>query len=298
LEKLERELKHKGLDSTDQMGTNAAAWADPDVQKSLSDAINDANKTFGTLDEMSPFESRVMTQIFPFWSWTRHITSLALRTAIDNPARMLWTLRLGAIGMNASPDDMPDFMRGSLPTPFGDQRIPLNWANPLYDVGSGGVFTNTGTAMRSVSPLIKLGTTLATGRDLGRNANVTSHRPGTDPSRFTDALYQGLAMSPISRGAMNLAPTSEIPGLGIGLGPVRRYGSGQTIIDKATGQPAPATNGRAKAALAIVNMPFVPTDYVPVESTGKSTAKPKKRKTGLTKSGLSGGLKNTGLGGG
>lgn len=291
LEKLERELRAKGLDSTSAMGSNRARWEQPAVQKAIADTINSANKTFGVLDEMSPFEQRVMTQIFPFWSWTRHITTLAARTAVDNPARILWTLRLGAIGMNLSPQDMPDFMRGSIANPFGGGRINLNWANPLYDVGSGGL-ASPGAALRSTAPLIKLGTTVALNRDLGRDANVITHRPGTSPSRITSALYQATAATPFTRGALNLAPTVTVPGLGVGLGPVRRYGSGQAIIDKTTGQPASA-GSRLRMAANMVNTPLA-TDYVSTQPQSPA----KRRTTGLRRQGTKGRLKRVGLSGG
>lgn len=293
--KLERELNHRGLSSLDELGSDSAKWADPKVQKAIEDVVAESNKVFGTLDEMSPFEQRVATQLFPFWAWTRHITSLAARTAIDNPARLLWTLRLGAIGMNTSPQDMPDFMRGSVPNPFGEGRINLNWANPLYDVGSGGLFTSAGAAERSLSPLIKFGITAATGRDPARDLNVVSRRPGTDTGlglNLRAAVTGALGASPFTRGAMNLAPEVTVPGLDLGLGPVRRYGSGQTIIDKTTGQPAPS-GPRWRMATNMFNAPL-PTSYVPTQAAGQAVSRA--RRSGLKRQGLnSGRLHRTGL---
>lgn len=289
LAKTEKILEANGLDSVAKLGEDQAKWERPEVQKAVNDAVLDANKTLGTMDEMTPFESRVLKQAFWFWPWTRHITTLALRTAVDNPARVLWTLRLGALGMNTSPDDMPDFMRGSLGTPWG--RINLNWANPMYDVGSGSL-ASPGAATRSLSPILKVGLTAALNRDPTRDLNTITHRSKTDPSRFASAFYQALNTSPFIRGAMNLAPTMEVPGIGLGLGPHRRYGSGQTILSPGTDNPADTTP-RWRAAANMLNSPL-PQSYVP---TTPPAPKAKKRKTGLGNAGLGSGLKHSGLAG-
>lgn len=288
--KLERELKARGLSSIDELGTNEAKWKAPDVQKAVNDVINESNKVFGVMDEMSPFEQRVMTQIFPFWAWTRHITTLAARTAIDNPARVLWTLRLGALGMNTTPQDMPSYLGGS----FGwgaKQRINTNWANPLYDVGTGGLI-GPGGAARSLSPLIKFGLTAGTNRDASRNLNTVTHAAGSHPNQIGSAIYQGLTSTPFIRGAINLAPTAHVPGTSLTLGPIKRYGSGEPILDKQTKTPLSA-GSRAHMAGQVVNMPM-PTTYVPTKATGKARST-STRKKGLKGSGLGSGLKHVGL---
>lgn len=288
--KLERELKARGLSSVDELGTNEAKWKAPDVQKAVNDVINESNKVFGVMDEMSPFEQRVMTQIFPFWAWTRHITTLAARTAIDNPARVLWTLRLGALGMNTTPQDMPSYLGGS----FGwgaKQRINTNWANPLYDVGTGGLI-GPGGAFRALSPLIKGAITAGSNRDASRNLNTVTHAAGSHPNQIGSAIYQGLTSTPFIRGAINLAPTAHVPGTSLTLGPIKRYGSGEPILDKQTKTPLSA-GSRAHMAGQVVNLPM-PTTYVPTKATGKAKST-STRKKGLKGSGLGSGLKHVGL---
>lgn len=308
--KLDKELRARGLsDGIEGIGAGSAKWKDPPVQRAINDVVNDANKTLGTWDEMSPFEQRFATQVFPFWSWIRHINSLVLRTAIDNPARVLWTLRLGAMGAAMDPADLPPFLRGGVNTPFG--RLNLNWTNPFYDVGSGALLSPD-TALRSVSPAIKAGTTLLTGRSMDRNLNTITHRPGQKLG-FGDnvraAAYGVLTSSPFGRGALNLAPTGEIPGLQIGTGPHRRYGSGQNIMvpgtdttadtqfgtDVSTGQQATVRNdSRLRAAGNVFNLPMPQHSVIPIDNAGR-----RKRRTGLRRTGLgNGGLKRTGLGSG
>lgn len=293
--KLDKELRARGLsDGIEGIPAGDAKWKDPPVQKAINDVVNDANKTLGTWDEMSPLEQRFATQVFPFWSWIRHINSLVLRTAVDNPARVLWTLRIGAIGAEMDPDDIPSFLRGGIDTPAG--RLNLNWTNPFYDVGSGAL-VSPDTLLRSVSPLMKAGTMIATGRDLNRNLNVVSHRPGTKVGMFDriSAAGYGLATSsPYGRGALNLAPTGEIPVLDIGTGPHRRYGTGQNILTPGTSSTVD-NQSRWRKAGAIVNLPIPePVTNVPTKAVSL-----RKRRTGLRRTGLgSGGLRRTGLGSG
>lgn len=251
LAKLQRELDSRHL-SLEELGGDPDVWADPDVQAAIDAAVEDANKVMGTFDELTPVEQRVIKNLVPFWVWQRHITQLAWRTAVDNPGRMLWTLRIGSYGTQQQ-EDLPSFMKGGIV--IGDSIVPLQWANPFNDVAEGSLISQPG---KSLSPLIKLG-----GAAMGWNFNTM--RPYTRPygsgntssdtggDRWTPMLwpfteggfrpgefaYVAGQMMPLTRAAMDLAPTAEVGG--IGLGPHPRYQQGTMMVDS-SGRPIDTTN--------------------------------------------------------
>lgn len=249
-------LAKKGL--TIESVDGAGAWKDPEIVKAVSAAVDDATKVMGSFDEMTPFEQRYMKRAFPFYAWNRHITGLALNTLIDNPARIAWTLRLGSYGTDPS-QELPQWLRGSIG--LGSQLYPTNFVNPFNDVGGGDpIYTPTG-AIKSLSPAIKLPIVALTGLDPSKGlAPVTrpggSQQKGITPFyglRDPAALaYQAAQSFPAARVGISLAPTSNIGG--IGLGPHPRYGSGDTIVDKATGQPI-ATTPRLNAGASLFGLP-------------------------------------------
>ena len=267
--KLERELNARGLSSTDALNANPKAWADPQVQRAVNDVVDHANKTFGQLSEMSPIERRVFTQTVTFWSWIRHITTLAARTAVDNPVRALWMARLGEIGANTEPKDMPEWLQGSLGWGGGKQRISAKFLNPLYDVGSGGLL-GEGNLTRSLTPLPKFAITALTNRNPDQKLNTISHAPGQRPNRVESGLYNAAMGFPCVRAAVNLAPTVHVPGTPLTLGPIKRYASGEPQMSKGGGS-ALEGGSRRHAVGALFNIPMA-TTYVPASSAGHSSS--------------------------
>lgn len=252
LAKVQDLLDAEGL-SLDDVTTNAK-WDDPKVQKAIQDAVDDANEVMGTFDEMTPFERNVVTSIFPFYAWNRHVTMLAWRTAIDHPSRMMWTLRLGAYGdENVIGDtEMLPWQEGSIPV--GDTLIPTNFINPYNDISGGSLLSPAG-AVRSMSPALKALSVGLFNRDPNRNMEQLS-RPydgrGLDslgreggmrlnlpvpltsilgvPNDPSAGLYTMLRQVPQTRELLNVLPEGEVGG--IGLGPSPRYGSGEFIVDR------------------------------------------------------------------
>ena len=247
LARLQKLLDERGI-SLDLADENPAAWQDPDIQRAITDAVDDANKVMGAFDEMSPFERRYVRNAFPFWAWNKHITQLAWNTAIDNPARMMWTMRLGTYGQdpNDPMNDLP-WMQGGIPV--GDKIIPTNFVNPFNDIGDGSIYTPTGAA-RALSPALKFAAA-AVGKDANRGfADIT--RPydggGLDalgrPGGFrllspTELAYQAIKQTPQGRGLLNVLPTSSVGD--IGLGPHPRYGNGDFIVNR-SGRPIDTTS--------------------------------------------------------
>ena len=283
LEKLDAILKSRGLDATKTLGEDAAKWADPEVQAAIAATIEDANRVQGTLSELTPIEQRYIKQTFPFWPWMRHITALTMRASMDYPARAVWLARLGAIGTDNSPQDVPPYLRGSIETWMG--LVDTKRFNPFADVGN---MLNTGQLLRSTSPLIKLGIGAAFGKDANNNLRDFTHAPKTDDSiarRLMTTAYQATRTIPLTREGTNLLPNYTLPG-GVHIGPERRYGTGQEVINKDTGQPFDTSRIAAGARLFSAPVP-VPLDQLPQpKTTGGLTlggAKRKKLKLGGAK---------------
>lgn len=272
LAKLQRILDDRGLSLEGVQ--SSGAWDDPVVQESITKAVDNANEVMGTFDEMTPFERRVVRNVFPFWAWNRHITQLAFRTAIDNPARMLWTMRLGSYGTD--PDmELPSWLKGSIPA--GGQLIPTNFLNPFNDVAGGSIYTPHG-AIRAMSPGLRMGA-YALGLDPSKGLAMTSQRYdggsldelGRETPNMLDPstlLYQAIRTVPLGRAALDIAPTAEIGG--IGLGPHPRYGSGELMVNR-SGKPIDS-NPRWRSAAGVIGLPL-PTAQSEVEPILAAAAK-------------------------
>ena len=274
LAKTQRLLDDMGLDleSVDSTG----AWDTPEVQNAIHEAVADANKVMGTFDELTPFEQRWMKNIFPFYVWSRHITMLAMRTAVDNPARIVWTMRLGAYGANAD-EDLPEWLKGAIRVPDavmpdfiaeGDAYVPTSFLNPFNDVVGNPAFTPQGIT-RALSPGLKIPLAGAFGVEPG-NSFAQPLRPITRPygeerNWFGDTLAAGLRTFPISRELQYQAPTGTIGGLSFG--PHPRYSSGRNMVDS-NGDPID-TNPRSVSALRLLGLP-VPTQASDAEAIQES----------------------------
>lgn len=264
LAKLQRLLDERGL-SLDDPTTGARNWADPDVQKAIQDAVEDANRVMGTFDDMTPFERNYVRNIFPFYTWNRHITKLAWQTAIDHPSRMMWTMWLGTHGAEANEEyDLLPWQAGSIVV--GNKLIPTNFINPMNDVGGGSMFTPTGM-LRSMSPAIKYGFAVA-GKDANRGlADITRPYDGRGldelgrdgglrlPS-LSELAYHAIRQIPQGRGLLNALPTGEIGN--VGLGPHPRFGSGEFMVDRA-GNPRD-TDSRWQALYGLAGLAGTGTD--------------------------------------
>jgi hypothetical protein len=238
LAKLQQLLDERGLD-LDLGDVDRAEWQRPGIQAAITDAVEDANKIMGTFDDMTPFERRYIRNIFPFYAWNRHITKLAWRTAIDNPARMVWTMRIGTYGQdpNDPMNDLP-WLRGGLS--IGNKIMPTNFINPFNDIAGGSIYT-PGGALKATSPALKM-LALGVGRDPnnelasvtrpydGKGLGPTGKDGGFRPLTPAEFGYNALRQFAPGRALFNVLPTNEIAG--VGLGPHPRYGSGALIVDK------------------------------------------------------------------
>jgi hypothetical protein len=271
LAKLDRVLQKQGLslDMLDDPNVQAG-WDTPEVQAAVQEAVVDANKVLGTFDELTPFESRWLKNIFPFYVWMRHITALTMRTAIDNPARLMWTMRLGSLGIDPDAEDWPAWLRGAITIPDrfmpdflveGDALVNLNFLNPVADSIATPVGLPSNLAA-ATSPALKVLAAGTLGIDLSKGGRQITRPYGMDRNPFTDALYQGLSSFPVTREAMNvsgvkLGPVQVGPDgrdvANIGLGPHPRYRSGNLIVDD-NGNPID-TSSRWLSVLGLTGIP-------------------------------------------
>lgn len=273
LAKVQDLLDVEGL-SLDDVSANAK-WDDPKVQKAITEAIDDANEVMGTFDEMTPFERNVVTGIFPFYAWNRHVTMLAWRTAIDHPSRAMWTLRLGAYGHDEVIGDaeLLPWQEGSIPV--GDTLIPTNFVSPFNDIAGGSLLSPAGAA-RSLSPALKALSVGVLNRDPNRNMERVTRPfdglgldslgreggmrlniplPGVDsilgiPNDPSAGAYTVLRQFPQTRELMNVLPTGEVGRLG--LGPHPRYGTGEFMVDR-RGNPID-TDSRVQSLFGLLGL--------------------------------------------
>jgi hypothetical protein len=264
INKIERSAYY--LERLDRLGGKSTPGA-------VEQAIRDANRTMGDFANLSPFERRYMTQVLPFWSWIRHITRLTGRVAIDNPARLVFGLRLSAVYADDQ-TALPDWAKGGLPV--GNNVIPLGGLNPFADVFGGPaapVSTSGGfgaaNVLRALSPAIQVPAAALLGVNLKReNLGLTSPSSvqrkdanGKDvPTPLLGrpaALLSYLAdQVPIAKSARSLLPTSDRGSLSTGS--VIHYDTGEPY--RRGGKPiAPdsVVNPRADTAARLL-VPFFP----------------------------------------
>lgn len=257
LAKVQKLLDERGLslDAT----SPTADWSNPAVQSAIDDAVADANRVMGTFDEMTPFERRVVRNVFPFYAWSRHITQLAFRTAIDNPQRMMWTMHLGTYGADPTKQELP-WMKGSFQV--GQDLFSTSFVNPFNDVANQNMFTSLDGAIRATSPGLKIAAGVA-GYDANNGLALNSRpyngkgldllgREGRQWASPLEAAYIVARQFPQTRTALTLAPTGEVAG--IGLGPHPRFDQGSLMVDK-HGQPF-ATDSRWQSAAGLLGLPW------------------------------------------
>ena len=245
LAKLDRTLGEQGL-SVDKLGGDEAAWKKPEVQQAITSAVKDATKVMGSFDDMSPFEQRVAKRAFPYFAWTRHITALALRTAVDNPARMMWMARVGSYGSDPTDPDRPGWVKSlndsGVPIPGTGMSVSLNSLNPFADV-AGMLTTSPAKTLGGMSsPVIDLGAAGLVGADADKGFGQFTRPYGSGTKGITPLMTRPLELGqqvinqfPIAQAAEDMLPTHTFTGSQwpydgtVSTGPVVRYGAGEPI---------------------------------------------------------------------
>lgn len=93
-------------------------------------------KVFGDTRRMSPFELSVLTTIFPFWSWTKHILKYTLSYPVDHPMRAMVLAGMAENNTRNVPTGLPMRMQLLLmlgsPSPTGTvSALTVRFMDPL-----------------------------------------------------------------------------------------------------------------------------------------------------------------------
>jgi len=282
--KLQRILDERGL-TLDSIPEGGAEQLDPAVREALYDAADIANEFMGDYMDMSPAEKKWVLPHITFYAWIKHVHKLFAKLAVNNPAAIRWHLYLGALAFEEEADVLGLVSGSMLVKGYG--YVDLNWASTFADVAQGpvGSLVQAASAGRPVYPENPLRPLLGAISPLPRiigaaaGANVAQVRgirraPGTGMVTSTGAPIEaplilrpneliGFASQqfPVINRVLDVLPQGEIPLLGIGTGPVRRYDTGQTRLKYGTNRPDVKGTGRfgwRGAASRLLTLPFLP----------------------------------------
>jgi hypothetical protein len=65
------------------------------TEEAMSLAVEHANKVFGTMDDLTPFERTVVRQVLPFYAWSKHLVQYVVSYPFDHPWRAAIANNLG-----------------------------------------------------------------------------------------------------------------------------------------------------------------------------------------------------------
>ncbi len=76
-------------------------------QQALKEGFNQIDKVMGDIRAMTPIERDILTRMFPFWSWTRHVLQYVMRYPADHPYRAMFLSNLSWMGMQEQDPTLP-----------------------------------------------------------------------------------------------------------------------------------------------------------------------------------------------
>lgn len=150
-------------------------------------AVDIALKAAGDFGRLTPFEKNVMRRIMPFYTWQKHITKLAFRLPLEDPARVAWTLHLAEMGDRLNPDPGAEgFYNNTIGV--GGLRLNMQSADPF---GSSMFASGLGKEAvgRSINPLLGTATAMLTGKSLKRGLENV-RQPGVEFGEKGQPLLQ------------------------------------------------------------------------------------------------------------
>lgn len=220
--KLEEGLDGQGLADFRAQYPDMAHLSDSEIQNEA--AIRLSIRTFGDYLNSTQFEKNVMGRTLFFYPWLKHITKLALNTAIHNPLRTAWLMHLGQM---FSPGNTPvNFLQDSYSignnrwiTPpswnpfasmFGFTDNPVGGLNPMVAAGIGGATGfNTRTGKPITRPWFENGGRLGAGEFANFAANQLPYVQAARES--IPALFGGQAVARYQTGQPIITKGGEIP---------------------------------------------------------------------------------------
>lgn len=161
----------------DKVAPQLNMWDEPSVQKMaqlaknpefLNQAIPKVEQFLGSYKNMTTFERVRLKRLFPFYSWTKFINTLALSLPVKFPVRAAILRNMTAIYRQERNDpNRPKWMDGLVQagvtmTPGGPKLkfVSLTGTNILFGLGR---------LEQSVNPFLKFGIERITGRDVFRD---------------------------------------------------------------------------------------------------------------------------------
>lgn len=216
IHQLEKGLDSTGLADFRKAYPDLAHLSDSEIQNEA--AIRLSIRTMGDYLNKTPAERQIMSRVVYFYPWLKHITQLAVNTAIHDPLRTAWILHLGAM-FDPGPGPL-NFLQSSYNTGTNKWVTPPSW-NPfdaLNPVGD--------NPLGSFNPLIKAGVGGLTGYNLGTGKPITRPAGESGPLGLGEFANFAANQSPVIAAARQTIP-ALIPGGGQ---PVVRYQTGQPII--------------------------------------------------------------------
>jgi hypothetical protein len=208
-------------------------------------AIKLALRAAGDFSRMTPFERNVARRVIPFYAWQKHITKLAFRLPLENPARVAWTLHLADVADRLNPDPGADniFNAGSVGVPFGFSPLGIKKGDRLslkgFDPIGSSFFVDPSlrSAGYSLNPVLKAGVVATTGMSPNRGFQPIS----TPEAGFGEGAQGGFGVRHPVRMAQYLA--ENFPQLKQAQDVV----AGEAPIRHETGQPRKSRGGPIKS---------------------------------------------------
>ena len=274
LSKLDEALRARGMTLEQLNNDSAAGWKDDaEMRQMVFDAAESANNWLGDYANLNMKERMYYSQVFPFYSWMRHIHHVFNLLVDTNPEFLGFYAYVGSLYMNAEEDPM-NLRRGSI-SAFGGLSN-AGFINPFADVVGGPLFSlalegNIKPLGQSFGPVPRLisgaaGFDLTKMRTLSRPAGTGSYDEAGNLTYSGvlrnpgEALGFTLQQFPLATRIMNINPTpfENIPGTRIALGPVSRYQTGEARTNPVTGERLESPGGRLAAGARLFGTPLVP----------------------------------------
>ena len=251
IHQLEKGLDARGLSDFRAAFPDLAHLTDSEIQNEA--AIRLSIRTMGDYLNKTPAERKVWGRIVYFYPWLRHVTKLALNTAVHEPLRVAWLLHVGAM-MDGSGGQAPlDFLSSSFDIGGHRWLTPTAW-NP-FDA----VVPATDNPLGSFNPIINTAVAGLTGHNLRTGKPVTRPSFESGPLSLGETLNFGANQVPL------VNPLREAVPAALGQGqPIVRYQTGQPIIVGGRALPSnenqiPGTNTMMPSFLS----PLIPYTGLP-----------------------------------
>jgi len=196
---------------------------------SSAKAVASVNEFLFDYSALSALEKATIRRIDPFWAWHKNITRLAATYPVKHPiGTALYQKAQALVKDDKDYRFLPEYMKGYTKLPFkiGEEQAHLSTRglNPFSDIFAG---------MSALHPLIKIPIERTTGVELWKDKPFTSPYTGYYGSneKVVPPLWRHLAMQ-----VPHYKLMEDL------IKPYAKYGTGEPILDRETGQPKYSKN--------------------------------------------------------